>query len=1002
MKSFRPLFVMLVLMIIGAALITKVDTAVDPRPVQGKVLTIKYNWRGAPAKVVEQNATSVIEGLVSSVRDVAKTESTSRFGSGRVNVELKPGADVSAVRFEIASLLRQTASKLPKEMTYPEVSGGDVVNESRDDRKPVTLLTYRIAEDIPTDALREYVKNRIEPQLTSIDEIYEVNVSGGTDVYMEITYDPMVLASYGITSAELKEAVKQYIGEKNIVGEISHLDKRMALWLTTDAREKPLEHLPIKQRGKEGSAVYLNDIATYRYLHKEPSSYFRINGMSTVYINVIAEAGSNMISLSDDVQRKIDETLADSSGPKLQLTYDAAERQRNEMAKLVGRSLMSLLILLIFVLATSRNIRYTCIVGLTMAASVLISVTAYYLMDIRLHLFSLAGITVSFGLIIDASIVMIDHYRRYHDRGAFFGILAALLTTVGSLVLIFFMPDYIRHDLTDFAWIVIINLTVALGVAYFFVPALVDRFGGKEKRKSPKSISKIRARLLLWWERFYGGYIRYSRKLKWVLIIIFAATFGYTLMLFAGSLDHTTYMPPKPEMKLYISGKLPLGGTPSQLNEKVLVIDEFLKTQDGIKRWETTVSNRGARITVEFEKEALGTSLPYKLETSVIGKLIDTGGADWTTYGVSERGFSNSLNLSHRSHTISVSGYNYERLMRVAETLCDTLSKNRRVADITIQTPNHEDQEDEYYIEYDFERMAAYSLTPQNLHASLSDILTDRNGGRIDDGHKMTDVTLRPRLAQTFDLWQLNNAYIRVDTSDVRVGDIAAIGRRQAKNIIEKRNQEYVLNVAFNIIGSYTYASKYIDRTVQNFRSTLPVGYKCEVATYGWYEDTGEQYWLLGIVVVIIYMLCGILFESWIQPLVIISLIPVSFIGVFLAFYLSGVPFGTGGFASLVLLCGISVNSGIYIIEEVKKQVACSPKASLPKQYLRAYRHKINAVVLTIISTVVGLVPFMLDGPDEKFWYSFAFGTIAGLVFSIIALVLVLPAIMKIPSAKAD
>lgn len=137
----------------------------------------------------------------------------------------------------------------------------------------------------------------------------------------------------------------------------------------------------------------------------------------------------------------------------------------------------------------------------------------------------------------------------------------------------------------------------------------------------------------------------------------------------------------------------------------------------------------------------------------------------------------------------------------------------------------------------------------------------------IDDGVTVTDVMLRPESRETFDLWSLGNSYIRIDSADYRVGDFVMIGRREAKNVIEKRDQQYVLNVAFNVIGSYTYTSKYIEGVVDTFSRTLPVGFSCEVATYGWYQDTGEQYWLLIVVVLIIYMLCGILFESWTRRL---------------------------------------------------------------------------------------------------------------------------------------
>ena len=106
--------------------------------------------------------------------------------------------------------------------------------------------------------------------------------------------------------------------------------------------------------------------------------------------------------------------------------------------------------------------------------------------------------------------------------------------------------------------------------------------------------------------------------------------------------------------------------------------------------------------------------------------------------------------------------------------------------------------------------------------------------------------------------------------------------------------------------------------------------------------------------------------------------------------------FGTGGFASMVLLCGLTVNAGIYILCEYNNQREAYPAVSALKCYLRAYSHKVTAVFLTTLSTVLGLVPFYIDGAKDSFWFSFAVGSTGGLLFSILALVLVMPIFIRL------
>ena len=183
----------------------------------------------------------------------------------------------------------------------------------------------------------------------------------------------------------------------------------------------------------------------------------------------------------------------------------------------------------------------------------------------------------------------------------------------------------------------------------------------------------------------------------------------------------------------------------------------------------------------------------------------------------------------------------------------------------------------------------------------------------------------------------------------------------------------------------------------------MPVGYRCLNRTSGWYEDTGTQWWLICIIVIIIYFVCAILFESLRLPLVIISLIPVSFIGTFLIYWLTGVEFGTGGFASLVLLCGLTVNAGIYILAEYQHLHSSSFNPHSPLlYYVRVYNHKIIPVFLTILSTILGLIPFFIDGKDSPFWFSFAVGATGGLLFSIVALVFVMPIFLALKNNNRE
>ena len=134
---------------------------------------------------------------------------------------------------------------------------------------------------------------------------------------------------------------------------------------------------------------------------------------------------------------------------------------------------------------------------------------------------------------------------------------------------------------------------------------------------------------------------------------------------------------------------------------------------------------------------------------------------------------------------------------------------------------------------------------------------------------------------------------------------------------IPRHDQQYVLTVAFNILGSYGYADNVVKAIVAETNSVLPVGFKCEKPTYSWSDAKTQQYWLVGVVVVMIFFVCSIAFESLWKSLVIILLVPTTLTGSLVAYSIAGISFDSGVFAATVLLCGITVNAGIYLMAEL-------------------------------------------------------------------------------------
>lgn len=192
------------------------------------------------------------------------------------------------------------------------------------------------------------------------------------------------------------------------------------------------------------------------------------------------------------------------------------------MTSLIWRTLLSLLILLGLVWFVKRDLKYLLTISVALLANLLVAVIMFYAFRLKLHVYSLAGITVSLGLIIDSTIVMVDHYGYYHNRKAFWAIFAAMFTTIGSMIIVFFLPREIQKDLYDFAWIIIVNLGVSLLVAYFFVPAIMEKWQYSTRKKVMRH-----GRLKVKWNRFYLRYLSFSSRHKWLYVCLLVLSFGF-------------------------------------------------------------------------------------------------------------------------------------------------------------------------------------------------------------------------------------------------------------------------------------------------------------------------------------------------------------------------------------------------------------------------------------------------------------------------------------------
>lgn len=1043
LSSFTLIVTFVCLSLIGVVLVPLLPVKLAPsRTLPG--LTVSFSMPGNSSRVIEAEVTSKLEAMMARVKGIRKVNSTSDNGSGSISLELDKHADIDVTRFEVSTIIRQTWPQLPEGVSYPQIS-----TRRSDDKASRPFITYTLNAPANPILIQQYAEENIKPVLGQLKGIYKVELNGATPMEWQLEYDSDQLSRLGITLQAVQRAINRHY-EKEFLG-ICSIEKgaegREWIRLVRTSTEKEMEFEPgaIQLQAEDGTMVTLDKLIKVRHVEERPQSYYRINGLNSVYLYITAEETANQLNLSGEVKHLMGELQQKMPpGYEVHISYDATEYIQKELDKIYFRTGLTVLILLLFVALITRNLRYLFLIVTSLAVNISVAVILYYAFGLEMQLYSLAGITISLNLVIDNTIVMTDHILHRRNLKAFVSVLAATLTTIGALVIIFFLDEKIRLNLQDFAAVVIINLAVSLFVALFFVPSMIDKIGLEKKKRRKRRRFLLRPtfmkRLTVYFTRFYQGVIYYLCRFRVIACLLLLLGFGLpvfmlpekmegegkwveyynkvfdnptfkdkvkpvinkalggSLRLFAEKVYEGSYFNrDEGEVVLSVYATLPNGSTLEQMNVLIKRMETYLSDFKEIRQFQTYIYNaRQANIQIYFTKENQRSGFPYTLKANIISKALTLGGGSWSVYGFQDQGFSNDVRESAGSFRVKLYGYNYDELSYWTEQLKEKLLLHRRIKEVTVNSEFSwwKDDYSEFYLDLDRLRMAKEHITATQLFAALRPVFgRDIYCGNVLFDSQTEQLKLSSVQGQRYDVWGLVNIPFFIDGRSYKLADFATVRKGQSPQKVAKENQQYRLCLQYEYIGSSEQGKKLLKKDLEEFNKILPMGYTAENEQdyWSWNKKDNKQYALLLIVIAIIFFTTAILFNSLKQPLAIIFVIPISYIGVFLTFYLFGLNFDQGGFASFVLLCGITVNASIYILNEYNAIRKRYPLLLPVRAFTKAWNSKILPIFLTVVSTILGFIPFMVGDGKEAFWFPLAAGTIGGLVMSILGIFLFLP-----------
>jgi multidrug efflux pump subunit AcrB len=1037
-SSFRVVLIFLFLAVAACFVLPSLKVNRLPKA-KTTSLFISYSLPASTPELIEQKVTSILENVFSQQSQLRNMVSTSKYNYGYIQLDFDRNADIAYHEFEVSELIRQIYPKLPEGTSYPSVSLSGI------DDKNTPLLSYIIAAPLQTFSIKKNIEALFQKELSKIPEIQSLSYSSTDNLQLTILFDKDKCQLWNITPDAMTQNFNTYFNN-NYPGTFVNKNGEQ-LFVVSPAAKPSISFIEnILLKNVRGETFRLKDVAKVFFESKAPESFYHINGNNAISLAIYAQDGVNEINTAVKIKAKLKAlTSLLPQGYTCTLNYDDAQVISDEIIKNYQRIALSVGALLLFVVVVYRSFKHAVCLFLTLIINVCLIILGAKLLNLNIHIYTIAGIAVALGFIIDNAIVMLDYYEQTRGLKVFLALLTSTCCIIAALCVVFFLPQQQKQILIDFAIVVIIALLSSLVTSLYFVPALVETLNLKTKPLLPykKHFSQLRNHLII--RNIYASIISFIGKRKLTFILILVLIFGLPVYklpprwdagwfqtnkwyhnaynsifddeyykksikpyldeylggfsrLFVENIFEKSEYRNNAETKLYLMATMPPGHSAPQLMHVLSSFEKYLSRVQFIKQYITTVNDgEHGLIEISFKPAYMYTNAPIMLKSQLVNQVLDFDGVEWAVYGVGQ-GFSNNGPGQISPYQISLKGYNYDDLEKKAVALGNKLSEYKRIE--KINTNDQLDYDDKprkiFTLDISAQKILSYKINEAEILNNVSQLSKPLVPfSAVYFNNQYCPVVLREIYSNNYSDYQLLNQPIYLDSARViKLNHFAKVSWQQTAGSIKKSNRQYERLVSFDYMGAPSFANKFIDTLLKQEKRKLPVGYSIEKPfNWNWPEEIDKSSILFGLLAAL-FLICALFFESLRSPFYIIISIPVSFLGIFSAFLIGDFYFDQGGYGSFILLEGLVTSASIYILYDLNQLLEKHPNLPYNKLLLKACIKRSRTIVLTSLSTCCGLVPFLLERQNEAFWFSLAVGTLGGMLFLFIAVFVVLPVLL--------
>ena len=924
--------------------------------------TIRVNagLAGANPDVMASTVATPLESEFSMIPGIANMTSTSQTGQTNIVLQFDLNRSIDAAAQDVQAAIARAAGELPASMPSPP--SYSKVNPAAD---PILWLEMS-STTMALDDFAKYADQVFAKRIAMVSGVSQVPVWGPSQPAIRVQVDPEKLAAYGVDLEQIRSALatnSANLPSGTLYGDARDYSLQANSQLTTAAE---FSQLIVAYRG--GLPLRLNQVADVSNSSRDDKSTFWINGRPSVILAVRKQPGANTVEVADHVKEVI-RSLGSSMPPGVSFgkVADTAEMVRDSIAEVDRTLILTVVLVVLVIFAFLGTASSTLIASATIPVSILGSFIAMRLLGYSVDLFSMMGITLSVGFVVDDAIVMIENIVRHREMGKSklqaaldganevgFTIVSMTVSLVAVFLPILFLNGVLGRLLREFAVTISVSILLSCLTALTLTPMLCSRFLGSREN--------IQNRFQLRTERMYAAMERgYRRSLEVVLhhrratIGVSVAMTALTIVLFVEM--PKSFMPPVDVG--YFSGTLEA----AQNNSFAQMIAYGEQVNAVLAKMPWMESNLSGTESQSFgwfhvnlvedrnrpNVQVIMADLQKKLNR-IPGLNVYLRQGSFLSLGQNE---------SRSQYSAALEGPDPEELYRWAPQLKAKLQSLPELAnvstDLELSAPR---------INVDIRRDLAMSLgvDPENIANTLYDAYGNRRASTVTVASQQYDVILEVLKREQRDPEALGNLYLRSSTGRlVPLSAVTRLSQTVAPLSVNHVGQFPAVTFQFDLERgvSLDSATELIRRAAAEIGMPATLTFSFQGTAAQFQSSLKGLGVLLVIAVMVIYLVLGVLYESFIHPLTILSGLPSAAIGALLMLLLFGQDLNLYSFLGVLLLIGIVKKNAIMIVDfalQAEREAHLEPEAAVFQGCMQRFR----PIMMTTMAALLGAVPIAL------------------------------------------